>query len=72
METTRDGAYRYLQKPCDLDRLLEVLTEAYKKRVMNRMKVEEERMEEILKKASGDSPLAILRRLREVEQEGLT
>jgi DNA-binding NtrC family response regulator len=71
VETTRDGAYRYLQKPCDLDRLLEVLTEAYKKRVMNKMEVEEHRMEEILKKAAGDSPLAILRRLREVEEEGL-
>ena len=70
VETTRDGAYRYLQKPCDLDRLLEVLTEAYKKRVMNKMEVEEHRMDEILKKAAGDSPLSILRRLREYEQEG--
>lgn len=71
VETTRDGAYRYLQKPCELDHLLEVLTEAYKKRVMNRMEIEEQRMEEILKKAAGDSPLAILRRLREVEEEGV-
>ena len=70
VETTRDGAYGYLQKPCELDRLLEVLTEAYKKRVMNKMKLEEERMEEVLKKAAGDSPLAILRRLRDMEQEG--
>ena len=69
VETTRDGAYGYLQKPCELDRLLGVLAEAYKKRVMNRMKLDEERMEEILKKAGGDSPLAILRRLREYEQE---
>jgi DNA-binding NtrC family response regulator len=71
VETTRDGAYRYLQKPCDLDLLLETLTEAYKKRVMNKMKIEEHRMEDILKKAAGDSPLAILRRLKEYEQEGL-
>lgn len=70
VETTRDGAYRYLRKPCELDHLLEVLTEAYKKRVMNKMEVEEQRMEEILKKAAGDSPLAILRRLRYYEREG--
>jgi DNA-binding NtrC family response regulator len=69
VETTRDGAYGYLQKPCELKHLLEVLMEAYKKRVMNKMEVEEHRMEDILKKAAGDSPLAILRRLREYEQE---
>jgi len=70
VETTRDGAYRYLQKPCDLDHLLEVLAEAYKKKVMNKMELEKERMDEILKKAAGDSPLAILRRLRDFEKEG--
>jgi DNA-binding NtrC family response regulator len=71
VETTRDGAYGYLQKPCELDHLLKVLADAYKKRVMKKMEVEEHRIQEILKKAAGDSPLAILRRLREVEEEGL-
>ena len=33
VECTRSGAYSYLQKPCELDHLLEVLKDAYKKRV---------------------------------------
>jgi len=67
---TKSGAYSYLQKPCELDRLLEVLTEAYKKRVMNKMKIQDEKMEEILKLAGTSSPLGILRRLRELEATG--
>jgi DNA-binding NtrC family response regulator len=70
LETTREGAYGYLEKPCELDRLLEVLTEAYKRRVMNKMKVREERMQEMLKRAPGDTPLNVLRRLREYERKG--
>ena len=30
---TRQGAYSYLQKPCELDDLLSVLTKAYKKQI---------------------------------------
>jgi DNA-binding NtrC family response regulator len=67
---TRSGAYSYLQKPCRLEQLLEVLKEAYKKRVMNKRKIEEERLEEILQMASSSSPLSILRRLKELDQEG--
>lgn len=30
-QCTRDGAYSYLQKPCELDQILETLVAAYKK-----------------------------------------
>jgi len=70
VECTKSGAYSYLQKPCELEHLLEVLKDAYKKRVMNKMQMQEARMNELLQKASGDSPLAILRRLKELEQGG--
>jgi len=70
VQCTKSGAYSYLQKPCELDRLLEVLTEAYKKRIMNKMKIQQERMEEILKTAGASSPLGILRRLKELETAG--
>ena len=68
VECTRSGAYSYLQKPCELDSLLQVLKDAYQKRVMNKMKLEEHQMNALLQKAPGDSPLAILRRLKEMEQ----
>ena len=70
VQCTKSGAYSYLQKPCELDRLLEVLTEAYKKRVMNKLQIQQERMEEILKTAGQSSPLSILRRLKELETAG--
>lgn len=70
VECAKSGAYSYLQKPCDLEYLLQVLVEAYKKRLMNKMKMKEDRLEEILKMAGSNSPLAILRRMKELEQEG--
>ncbi|MEW6441977.1 MAG: response regulator [bacterium] len=68
VECTRGGAYNYLQKPCELERLLEVLAQAYKKRVMNKTKIREERLDELLQTAGGESALATLRRLRELEK----
>ncbi|MBW2483685.1 MAG: response regulator [Deltaproteobacteria bacterium] len=68
VECTRSGAFSYLQKPCDLNELLEALKEAFKKKVMNRRKIEEEKMDELLKIAISGSPRDILRRLKEIDQ----
>lgn len=69
VECTRSGAYEYLQKPCSIDDLLEVLKEAYKKKVMNKNRIEEKRMNEMLKLAQSDSPRKILSRLRQIDKE---
>ena len=69
VQCTRSGAYSYLQKPCELDQLLEVLTEAYRKRVMNKRQIQEDRMNELLDAADIDSPLAMLRRIRELDRD---
>ena len=69
VELTKSGAYSYLQKPCDWDRLVQVLIEAYKKRVMNKMKISEERMKEVLETATSGSPRAILEKIRELDRE---
>ena len=71
VECTRSGAYSYLQKPCELDHLLEVLKDAYKKRVMNKLEMQEAQMNALLQKAPGDSPLAILHRLKEMEKSAV-
>ncbi len=65
---TKGGAYTYLQKPCELDRLLEVLSEAYKKKIMNKMKIREDKMEELLKRADNISPISILRELKTLDK----
>ena len=67
VECTRIGAYSYLQKPCHLNELLEVLKEAYKKKVMNKNKIEEKRMNDLLKISQSTSPRDMLRRLKEID-----
>ncbi len=67
VDCTQTGAYSYLQKPCELNELLIVLKDAYKKRVMNRHKIEEKKMNELLKISQSSSPREILRKLREID-----
>jgi DNA-binding NtrC family response regulator len=66
VELTKIGAHSYLQKPCDLDQLMDALQEAYKKRVMNKTQIEAGRMDQLLKIAQSSSPSGMLRRLREI------
>lgn len=66
---TKHGSFSYLQKPCDTEELLEVLKDAYQKRVLRKLKLDEEKMESLLHIATGESPLGILRKLRELEEK---
>jgi DNA-binding NtrC family response regulator len=68
VECTKSGAFSYLQKPCSLEELLDSLKNAYKKKVMNRKRIEEKKMDELLKISLSSSPREILRRLREIDQ----
>ena len=68
VECTKSGAYSYLQKPCDFDQLLEVLTEAYKKKVMNKLKLQEKQMNELLKMSGTHTTLEILEKIREMDK----
>jgi DNA-binding NtrC family response regulator len=68
VECTKSGAYSYLQKPCSMDELLESLINAYKSRVMNKKKIEEKKMSELLKISLYNSPKEILRRLKEIDK----
>ena len=58
VECTRLGAYSYLPKPYELDKLIDLMKDAY-----------QARMEKIMSAATGESALGILRRLREVDDE---
>lgn len=64
---TMSGAYRYLQKPCSLDELLDALKDAYQKRVMNKNNIEEVKMRELLEISISNSPRDIIKRLREID-----
>lgn len=65
----QDGAYSYLQKPCDFDRLIEMLTEAYKKKVMNKMKIRKKQMDELLKMSISHSTWDILNKIKEMDKD---
>jgi DNA-binding NtrC family response regulator len=68
VECTKSGAYSYLQKPCSLDELLESLKNAYKSKVMNKKKLEEKKIDELLKISLANSPREILRKLKEIDK----
>jgi len=68
VECTKSGAYEYLQKPCKLDELLEVLKNAYQKRIMGKKDIDAERMREIVAFSLVESPLGILRRLKKIDK----
>lgn len=68
VECTKSGAYEYLQKPCELEELLEALKNAYQKRVMNKKDIDAIRMREIIALSLVESPLGILRRLKEIDK----
>lgn len=67
VQCTQAGSYQYLAKPCETDQLLSVLTKAYKTRIQRKMEVDDKRLEELMSTVQGESPLGILRRLREFE-----
>ncbi len=48
VECTKGGAYSFLQKPCELDELLDTLRSAYKKMLMNRKDMDEEKIDEMI------------------------
>ena len=66
---TKAGVYGYLEKPCELDTLLNVLREAYQRRVQNKLKFKNEKLKEIVSEAAPGSPLEILRKLKEMDKE---
>ncbi|NQT34024.1 response regulator [bacterium] len=69
VECTKLGAYSYLPKPYELDRLIELLKEAYQARLQKKFENDQKRMDMITKIATGDSALGIMRRLRELDDE---
>lgn len=67
-ECTRKGAYSYLQKPCGLEQIHASLIEAYKKKVMNKAKMNAKKMNDLLKHPLYDSQKGILKKLKEIER----
>jgi DNA-binding NtrC family response regulator len=69
VECTKLGAFGYLPKPYELDKLLDILQKAYEARLVKKFEGDTAKKEEILKTAAGNSPLAILRELQKLDNE---
>lgn len=67
VRSTKLGAYYYLQKPCELDTLLQVLKDAYQKRIQKKCGYTGEKIKEIISGISSASPLEVLRKLKELD-----
>ncbi len=67
VELTKLGAFGYLPKPYELDKLLETLQQAYQARLKKKFADDDAKMDAILNAGIGESPLLILRRLRELD-----
>jgi DNA-binding NtrC family response regulator len=69
VQCTKLGAFGYLPKPYEFDKLIEVLRDAYEHRLRKKFEQDQHRLDELSKVAMGGSALGILRRLRELDNE---
>lgn len=68
-ECTKLGAFGYLEKPCDFDKLIDVLKQAYTERLKKKFKHDKKRMEDIEFLSMGASPMSILASLRRLDDD---
>ena len=69
VECTKLGAFDYLPKPYELESLIETLNKAYQARLKKKFESDQDRLEKIADLAMGNSPLAILRELRKLDDD---
>jgi len=65
---TKLGAFKVLEKPCDFDKLVEAIKEAYETRLKKKFEHDEIRMKQIQALAMGQSPLGILKELAKMDE----
>ena len=69
VQCTQLGSHGYLQKPAETEELLDVLKNAYQQRVKKKLALDDENMNRLLSSVTGESPLSILKRLKDLEAE---
>jgi DNA-binding NtrC family response regulator len=69
VECTKLGAFNYLEKPFEFERLVEALKEAYEARLRKKFEHDKKRSEEINMLSMGSSPMGILRSLIRIDDD---
>jgi DNA-binding NtrC family response regulator len=63
VECTKLGAFGYLEKPYEFEKLVDVLKQAYEARLRKKFQHDKKRMEHLDVLSMGSSPMAVLRSL---------
>jgi DNA-binding NtrC family response regulator len=69
VECTKLGAFKYLEKPYDFDKLVEALKEAYQARMKKKFERNQKRMDAIQKLSMHQSPLGLLKALARLDDD---
>jgi len=69
VECTKLGAFKYLEKPYDFEKLVAVVKEAYEARLKKKFEHNQKRMEEIQKLSISSSPLGLLRAMARLDDD---
>ncbi|MGD9366684.1 MAG: response regulator [Desulfobacteraceae bacterium] len=69
VECTKLGAFMYLEKPYDFDKLVEALMQAYKNRIQRKHERDEKRMAAIQKIALQQSPFGLIKALAKLDDD---
>jgi DNA-binding NtrC family response regulator len=67
VQLTKLGAFGYLPKPYELEKLIETLRDAYEARLRKKFAADEDKMAQITDASMGESPLGILRKLKQLD-----
>ena len=69
VECTKLGAFKYLEKPYDFEKLVEAIKEAYEARLKKKFEHNQRHMEEIKRLSVRESPLGLLRALANLDDD---
>ena len=69
VECTKLGAFNYLEKPYDFEKLVNVIKEAYEVRLKKKFEHNQKRIEEIQNLSLRESPLGILKALARLDDK---
>lgn len=69
VDCTKLGAFQVLEKPCDFNKLVEAIKEAYEVRLKKKFEHDQERIKQIEALAIGQSPLGILKGLAQMDED---
>ncbi len=64
---TRDGAYEYLQKPCEFEEVLAAITNAYSKRIKTISEETARKVNDLMTKAMSMSSIELLDELKKLD-----